>query len=91
MKATEYEMTVATDAAAQAAFAEAVKGMDAGAEAAPTFDDLTAEHRRRLRQNVMPFAVAAIESLPDRRHAAWLEGKTAGPLAESPYAEEAQP
>lgn len=44
----------------------------------PTWTDLPAIQKLSFREAVMPIVMAALKSLPDPRHGAWIEGLYCG-------------
>lgn len=77
----EGDATVAVDAAARKAFenmmAERAKAYPEGV-VMPTWDDLDATDKLKVREGVLDIVWAALSALPDPRHMTWLEGLYCG-------------
>lgn len=65
MNPTEHELTVATEAIARTVYEHRAAWAPAGAAVA-TFDQIGPIKRHQLLEDALPFAVAALEALPDR-------------------------
>lgn len=88
---TEAAATAAVDAAARKAWDD-VRGALTPSLSRTEFDDLPVERRLEIRNGVLGMVWAALEALPDPRHAAWQQGHDTAydihpgnPAATNPY------